>query len=75
MAGSTVAWPVKTRELHNHHFDSTMWNGFAFRDNDIVIARLGAASTTCWKAPWFPYRFPSVTLPLVISETQPSFLS
>ena len=33
-----IAWPVKTRELHSHHFDSTVWNDFAFRDNDIVIA-------------------------------------
>jgi len=30
--------PVKARELHNHHFDSTMWNDFAFREDDIVIA-------------------------------------
>ena len=29
--------PRKTREMHNHHFDSTIWNGFAFRDDDIVI--------------------------------------
>ncbi len=32
-----AAWPRKTRELHSHHFDSTMWNGFEFRDDDIVI--------------------------------------
>ena len=32
------AWPQKTRELHNHHFDSTIWNDFRFRDDDIVIA-------------------------------------
>ena len=39
-------WPVKTRELHNHHFDSTAWNDFAFRDDDIVIATYGKAGTT-----------------------------
>jgi aryl sulfotransferase len=39
-------WPVKTRELHNHHFDSTAWNGFAFRDDDIVIATYAKAGTT-----------------------------
>ncbi len=33
-----IQWPVKTRELHNHHFDSTIWNDFQFRDDDIVIA-------------------------------------
>ncbi|WP_372717545.1 sulfotransferase domain-containing protein [Immundisolibacter sp.] len=39
-------WPLKTRELHNHHFDSTAWNDFAFRDNDIVIATYAKAGTT-----------------------------
>ncbi len=27
----TPAWPRKTREFHNHHFDSTIWNDFRFR--------------------------------------------
>jgi aryl sulfotransferase len=40
------AWPKKTRELHNHHFDSTIWNGFAFRDDDIIIATYAKAGTT-----------------------------
>lgn len=39
-------WPKKTRELHNHHFDSTIWNDFKFRDDDIVIATYGKAGTT-----------------------------
>ena len=39
-------WPVKTRELHNHHFDSTAWNDFVFRDDDIVIATYAKAGTT-----------------------------
>ncbi|MEO6217457.1 MAG: sulfotransferase domain-containing protein [Sphingomonas sp.] len=38
--------PVKTREFHNHHFDSTIWNDFAFRDDDIVIATYGKSGTT-----------------------------
>lgn len=46
MTQDAVAWPVKTRELHNHHFDSTMWNGFAFRDDDIVIATYAKSGTT-----------------------------
>jgi hypothetical protein len=25
-------------ELHSHHFDSTIWNEFDFRDDDIIIA-------------------------------------
>jgi len=36
----------KTRELHNHHFDSTIWNDFRFRDDDIIIATYGKSGTT-----------------------------
>ena len=36
--GSTIEWPIKTREIHSHHFDSTIWNDLKFRDDDIVIA-------------------------------------
>lgn len=39
-------WPRKTRELHNHHFDSSIWNYFAFRDDDIVIATYAKSGTT-----------------------------
>ena len=38
--------PTKTRELHSHHFDSTIWNDFRFRDDDIVIATYGKSGTT-----------------------------
>jgi aryl sulfotransferase len=38
--------PQKTRELHNHHFDSTIWNDFRFRDDDIVISTYAKAGTT-----------------------------
>jgi aryl sulfotransferase len=38
--------PQKQRELHNHHFDSTIWNDFAFRDDDIIIATYGKSGTT-----------------------------
>ncbi len=41
-----AAWPTKTRELHNHHFDSTIWNDLRFRDDDIVIATYAKAGTT-----------------------------
>ena len=39
-------WPRKTRELHNHHMDSTVWNGFAFRDGDVIVSTYGKAGTT-----------------------------
>ncbi|RLA04931.1 MAG: sulfotransferase domain-containing protein [Gammaproteobacteria bacterium] len=43
---SNIAWPVKIREFHNHHFDSTVWNDFQFRDDDVVIATYAKAGTT-----------------------------
>src|SRR6201987_3120183 len=45
-AMTTMAAPQKTREFHNHHFDSTIWNDFAFRDDDIVVATYGKSGTT-----------------------------
>lgn len=42
----TLAWPVKRREMHNHHFDSTIWNDFKFRDDDIVIGTYAKSGTT-----------------------------
>jgi len=38
--------PVKTREIENHHFDSTIWNEHEFRDDDIIIATYGKSGTT-----------------------------
>lgn len=46
MTTPSTAWPVKQRELHNHHFDSTIWNDLAFRDDDIVISTYAKAGTT-----------------------------
>ena len=46
MNAMTQVWPRKTRELHNHHFDSTIWNDFRFRDDDVVIATYAKSGTT-----------------------------
>ena len=43
---TTPAWPSKQREFHNHHFDSTIWNDFTFRDDDIVIGTYAKSGTT-----------------------------
>lgn len=43
---SVPSWPRKTRELRNHHFDSTIWNDLRFRDDDIVIATYAKSGTT-----------------------------
>ena len=42
----SIQYPVKKREFHNHHFDSTIWNEFRFRDDDIIIATYSKAGTT-----------------------------
>ena len=42
----TQSYPQKTREFHNHHFDSTIWNDFKFRDDDIIISTYAKSGTT-----------------------------
>jgi aryl sulfotransferase len=42
----TPACPRKTRELHNHHMDSTVWNDFAFRNDDVIVATYAKSGTT-----------------------------
>ncbi len=39
-------WPQKTRELHSNHFESTIWNDFKFRDDDIIIGTYAKSGTT-----------------------------
>lgn len=38
--------PKKKREIHSHHFDSTVWNHFKFRDDDIIIGTYAKSGTT-----------------------------
>ena len=38
--------PTKTRDIHNHHFDSTVWDDIQFRDDDIIIGTYGKSGTT-----------------------------
>ena len=43
---AVAALPRKTREMQTHHFDSTVWNDFRFRDGDIIVATYGKSGTT-----------------------------
>ena len=49
-AGATrhtgVKWPRKTREVQNPVSDSTRWNDFRYRPDDIVIVTWGKTGTT-----------------------------
>ncbi len=42
----TTPLSQKTREIYNNHMDSTIWNDFPFRDDDIVIATWAKSGTT-----------------------------
>lgn len=46
MPHTAPAWPRKTRELMNHHMDSTVWNDFAFRDDDVIVGTYAKSGTT-----------------------------
>jgi aryl sulfotransferase len=46
MTDASLAWPKKTRDIHNHHMDSTIWDRFAFRDDDVIVATYAKAGTT-----------------------------
>jgi aryl sulfotransferase len=46
MPAGKIEWPKKRRELHNHHMDSTIWDRFAFRDDDIIVATYAKSGTT-----------------------------
>ena len=62
--------PTKTRELHNHHFDSTIWNDFRFRDDDIVIATYGKSGTT-WMQQMIGQMLFDGDPSLIVSEMSP----
>ena len=45
-ASDGISWPRKTRELHGALLDSSVWNEFRFRPDDVVIATYAKAGTT-----------------------------
>jgi aryl sulfotransferase len=46
MTATAFALPEKTRDIHNHHMNSTVWDKFKFRDGDIVIGTYAKSGTT-----------------------------
>jgi aryl sulfotransferase len=41
-----IKWPKKTRDIQTAIVDSTRWDGFRFRNDDIVIVTFGKTGTT-----------------------------
>lgn len=41
-----IAWPIDSRELHTQLYDSTAWNDFGLRAEDIVISTWAKSGTT-----------------------------
>jgi aryl sulfotransferase len=45
-AHSMIAWPRKLRESDRPFLDSTRWNDFEFRDDDVVVTTYSKCGTT-----------------------------
>ncbi|EDM80917.1 Sulfotransferase [Plesiocystis pacifica SIR-1] len=46
MTHEHTTWPAKTRDLHNHHLDSTPWDHVELREGDVVIASWPKSGST-----------------------------
>ena len=46
MTIAAANFPRKTRDMMNHHMDSTIWDEFVFRNDDIVVATYAKSGTT-----------------------------
>ena len=64
-------WPIKQREFQNFCMDSTYWNNFEFRDDDIVIATWGKSGTTWTQQIVAQFIFEGQTDELPIGDMSP----
>jgi len=46
MGTESIAWPTKSFDIRNALFDSTLWDNFVFRDDDIIVVSWSKSGTT-----------------------------
>src|SRR6476646_10756227 len=63
--------PERTREYRNHHLDSTRWDGFVVRDDDIFITTAYKAGTTWTQRILAALVFGPQPLPARLGEISP----
>lgn len=63
--------PERTRTYQNHHLDSTRWDAFTPRANDIVIATSYKAGTTWTQAIVANILFPDQSFPAPVWQMSP----
>lgn len=63
--------PQRTRSYRNHHLDSTRWDGFVPRPDDIVVATPYKSGTTWTQAIVANLIFPGGSLPAPLGELSP----
>ena len=63
--------PARTRVYQNHHFDSTRWDFFDWRDDDIIIATSYKAGTTWTQAIVANLLFQGGDFPQPVPEMSP----
>jgi aryl sulfotransferase len=66
-----IEWPKKSRELQMWVIDSTHWNDFKFRDDDIIIASYAKAGTTWMQQIVAQFVFNGDTEGMPIGEISP----
>jgi aryl sulfotransferase len=84
MAEEKIEWPKKTREMQNHHMDSTIWNDFKFRAGTTWVQQIVAqllfngqeGLEVAEMSPWLDLRVPpkEEKLPEVEAQQHRRFL-
>ena len=66
-----IQWPQKTREMQTFCLDSTYWNAFELRDDDIIIATWAKAGATWMQQIVANLIFEGETIGMPVAEMSP----